>query len=181
MKGMLSIPEGVLCMANKPKLSVALNVVDGWFDDPSRMKILAGLHELSGRVARHVEFEVLDVHFIGQPDSQEAFSGVVTVCVTMKGISMSTGFFRGPKKVEDFRFPNTWVIGDIKRQKKDLTPNIHPSSVKAAVARWEKEFKDFLKQYLNQEIRAYRSDLKRFQEHLDFLHTGKWLEKEIDV
>ncbi len=181
MKGMLSIPEGVLCMADKPKLTIPFNVVDGWFDDISRAKVFEGLYQLHAKVARYVDFEAMGVMFQGQEGWKENFFGIVLVKPNIKGLTMSSvGFYRGPKKLNDFEFSPVYVVGDEKLVKKE-TPGISTISLEDAVVVWEKEFKDFLKQYLNQEIYAYKNDLEKFQEHLDFLLTGKWPDSHFDI
>ena len=180
MKGMLSIPEGVLCMAEKPKLTFPLNVVDGWFDDTSRTKVFEGLYQLHAGAVRHVDFEAMGVSLTGQRHWRGHFSGAVWVKPNIKTLTMSVGFHHGPKKLGDLEFSPVSVIGD-RALVENETSRVPTSSMKDAVVTWEKEFKDFLERYLKQELYAYKSDVEKFQEHLDFLRTGKWPDSHFDI
>ena len=167
-------------MAEKPKLTIPFNVVDGWFDEVSRAKVYEGLYQLYTRVARHVDFEHMGVSLHGQQGWKGGFLGIVWVKPNIKTLTMSVGFHHGPKELGNFEFSVVSVVGDVKTVK-EKPPSISTISLEEAVATWEKEFKDFLERYLNQGMYACKRDLERFQAHLDFLRTGKWSEREIDI
>ena len=167
-------------MADKPKLTFPLNVVDGWFDDTSRSKVFEGLYQLHTKVALHVDFEAMGVTFQGQQGWNENFSGAVWVKPNIKKLTMSVGFHHGPKELGNLEFPAISVVGDRKLVENE-TSRVPTSSMKDAVGTWEKEFKDFLEAYLKRELSAYKSDVERFQVHLDFLRTGKWPDSHFDI
>lgn len=159
-------------MADKPKLTIPFNVVDGWFDEVVRAKVFEGLYQLHAKVALHVDFEAMGVSLVGQRHWKGDFSGVVSVRPNIKSLTMSVGFHHGPKELGHFEFSPVSVIGDRKLVENE-TSRVPISSMKDAVVTWEKEFKDFLERYLNREIYAYKNDVEKFQEALDFLLTGK--------